>query len=90
MIISQIPTNSQRANNFIKTNQTKPDMRLVRLGLNRDDEGDCSDARLCEFLRSKVIYFFTQQIFVKHLLGDGHCAGPEDGRKDQRNVPLLS
>lgn len=46
-------------------------------------------ARICEFLRSKFIHFFAQQIFVNHLLCDGHSAGPENGGKNQRNMTLL-
>lgn len=47
-------------------------------------------ARLCGFLRSNSISFFTQCIFVNHLLCVGHCSGPEDNGKKQRNMALLS
>lgn len=66
-------------------------MRLVR---DWSDIGKIKEtasyARIYEFLRSKFIHFFAQQIFVNHLLCDSHSVGPEDGGKNQRNMTLLS
>lgn len=90
-IISYIPTDiSQRTNNFTKPNQTERQGSWEDGSDTKKIKKIAGYTRLCKFLRLNFIYFFTQRIFVNHLLCAGRCAGLEDSGKKQRNMVLLS